>query len=100
MPGAVLTFAVAALSAALIAMSLRIAWNPPARSYVDYVPIGTVLVVLGWDRLFPNPREERRALLCDALVAGLALMRAIVPPLPFVSGHTLLASYAAITARH
>ena len=36
---------------------------------------------------------------CEALVVCLALMRAIVPPLPFVSGHTLLATYAALSAR-
>ena len=93
------TFAVAALFAGLIAVALRIAWDPPSRTYVEYVPIGAVLVVLAWDRRFPSLPKESRTVLCDALVVGLALMRAIIPPLPFVSGHTLLASYAAITAR-
>ena len=93
------TFAVAALCAALIAVALRIAWDPPRRTYVEYVPIGAVLIVLAWDRRFPSLPKDTRAVLCDALVVGLALMRAIIPPLPFVSGHTLLASYAAITAR-
>lgn len=93
------TFAVAAFCAGLIAVALRIAWDPPSRTYVEYVPIGVVLAVLAWDRRFPGVPRETRAVLCDALVVSLALMRAIVPPLPFVSGHTLLATYAALSAR-
>jgi hypothetical protein len=93
------TLAVAALFAALIAIALRIAWDPPIRTYMDYAPIGAVFVMLAWDRFFPSLPREPRAVLCDALVVGLALMRAISPPLPFVSGHTLLATYAAMTAR-
>lgn len=76
------TFAVAALVAALIAAALRIAWDPPGRTYLEYVPIGVVLAVLAWDRRFPGVPRETRAVLCDALVVSLALMRAVVPPLP------------------
>src|SRR5262245_26179774 len=92
------SFAVIALCAAAIATALRIAWYPPARTYLEYIPIGTVLVGLVWDRLWPRWSTGMRATGCDALVVGLAALRAIAPPLPFVSGHTLLAAYALLTA--
>lgn len=93
------TFAAALLFAALVAVVLRITWDPPSRTYVEYVPIGAVFALLIWDRLFPTWSEGWRSALCDALVVGLALMRVFIPPLPFISGHTLLATYTALTAR-
>jgi hypothetical protein len=80
-------------------MALRVAWDPPTRTYLEYVPIGAVFAGLVWDRLFPIWSGDLRAALCDALVVVLALMRALIPPLPFISGHTLLATYAVLTAR-
>ena len=93
------TFAVASLVATFVAMALRLAWDPPIRTYIEYVPIGAVFAVLVWDRLFPTWSDGLRAVSCDALVVSLALMRVFIPPAPFVSGHTLLATYAALTAR-
>jgi hypothetical protein len=89
-----------AVFAGCVAVALRIAWHPPIGTYVEYVPIGAVFAGLVWDRLFPTRIQGFRAVLCDAVVVVLAAMRMILPPLPFASGHTLLAAYAAITARH
>ena len=94
------TFAVASLFAALVALTLRVAWDPPGRTYLEYVPIGAVFAALVWDRLIPSWPGHVRATLCDVLAVGLALMRVFIPPLPFVSGHTLLAAYAVLTSRH
>jgi hypothetical protein len=52
-----------------------------------------------WDRLFPRAPRSAGAIATDAAVVALALLRVFVPPLPFVSGHALLAGYAALTAR-
>ena len=93
------TFAAASLFAAGVALALRVAWDPPARTYLEYVPIGAVFALLVWDRLFPISSGDMRAALCDAVVVGLALMRVFIPPLPLVSGHTLLATYAVLSAR-
>lgn len=93
------TFAAATIFAGLVATALQLAWNPPAHTYLEYVPIGTVCGLLVWDRLFPFWAEGRRSALCDAAVMMLGLMRVFVPPLPFMSGHTLVAAYAALTAR-
>jgi hypothetical protein len=95
----VAAFAVAALFAALVATCLRIAWNPPAATYVHYVPIAAVFASFFWDRLFPRISRTLRHAICDFIVVALSLMRVFVPPLPFVSGHTLFASYAALTAQ-
>jgi hypothetical protein len=95
----VATLVAIAIGAALVAAALRVAWDPPARTYFEYVPIGTVLGSLIWDRLFPRWSGDGRATACDALVVGLAAMRAVVPPLPFVSGHALLSVYALVTAQ-
>lgn len=95
--GSLATFAATTLFAACVTIALRIAWDPPIRTYVELVPIGAVFAALVWDRLFPS-RPNPRAALYDALVVALALMRAVVPPLPFASGHTLLATYSAFTA--
>lgn len=94
------SLSVMALFAACVAIALRIAWNPPIRTYVEYLPIGAVLAGLIWDRLFPVSSADLRTALCDVAIVVLAAMRAIVPPFPFASGHTLLAAYAALTARH
>jgi hypothetical protein len=93
------SFAGMVLFAGCVAIALRIAWDPPIRTYVEYVPIGAVFAGLVWDRLFPNRSGDACAAFCDATIVGLAAMRAIIPPLPFASGHTVLACYAAITAR-
>jgi hypothetical protein len=92
--------AVMAGFAACVAVALRIAWHPPVGTYVEYVPIGAVFAGLVWDRLFPRHARGLPAALCDAAIVALAAMRVIAPPLPFVSGHTLLAAYATVTARH
>jgi hypothetical protein len=92
-------FAVAAVFAVLVAIALRIAWAPPIHTYLEYVPVGVVFIVLIWDRLFSTWSMDGWPELCDLLVVGLALLRVIVPPLPFVSGHTLLTAYGALTAR-
>jgi hypothetical protein len=93
------TFVVAALFAGALAVSLRIAWNPVARSYLEYVPIGAVFAAFLCDRLLPRWSGSARSAVWDAIVLVVALMRVIVPPLPFVSGHTLFATYAVLTAR-
>jgi hypothetical protein len=93
------TLVMALLFAGLVATSLRIAWNPPARSYLEYVPIGAVFAAFLWDRLLPRRPKNARLAAWDGLVVALALMRVFIPPLPFVSGHTLFATYAALTAR-
>jgi hypothetical protein len=93
------TFAVTSLFAGVLAMSLRIAWNPAAKNYLEYVPIGAVFAAFLWDRLLPRWPGGARRTAWDAAVVALALMRVFIPPLPFVSGHTLFATYAALTAR-
>jgi hypothetical protein len=93
------TLVVTSLWAASVAAALKIAWDPPARTYLEYVPIGTVVGTLICDRLLPRWSGNVPATACDALVVGLAAMRAVIPPFPFVSGHTLLAAYALMTAQ-
>jgi hypothetical protein len=93
------TLVVAFLFAGLAATFVRIAWNPPISSYLDYAPIVAVFAAFLWDRLLPRWSGNARPAICDAAVVALALMRVFIPPLPFVSGHTLLATYAALTAR-
>jgi hypothetical protein len=95
----VATFGAVSLFAGLVATLLRIAWDPSAYSYVEFVPIGAVFAAFTWDRVWPHWSGSVRQTLGDGLVVALALMRVFVPPLPFVSGHTLFASYAALTAR-
>ena len=97
--GPVPTFVVAALFAGLTAALLRISWNPSTDSYVQDVPIGAVFAAFLWDRVIAGWSGHARPAICDAVVVALALMRVFVPPLPFVSGHTLFAAYAALTAR-
>jgi hypothetical protein len=97
--GPVASFAAALMFAALVAVGLRLMWNPGLRSYVEYVPIAGVFAAFLWDRLLPSPSGNARHTICDVAVLALALMRVFVPPLPFVSGHTLFASYSALTAR-
>jgi hypothetical protein len=92
--------ALAALSfAAGTAAWLRFAWHPPAGTYLQFVPIAAVFAAFVWDRLFPRPPADVRALFCDGAVIVLALMRVLIPPFPFVSGHALLTAYAALAAR-
>ena len=82
----------------LVALSLWSIWNPGPRSYLEYVPIGGVLAAFVWDRVFPAHSRNTRHIACDVAVLVLALMRVFVPPLPYISGHTLFATYAALTA--
>jgi hypothetical protein len=98
--GFIPTLAVALLSAGLIAAMLRIAWNPSIDSYVQYVPVAAVFAAFVWDRAVSGWPSTWRPLLCDTLAVALALMRVLVPPLPFVSGHALFTGYAAIAAEH
>ena len=93
------TFVVASVFAGLAATFLRIAWNPSAKGYLEYVPIGTGFTAFLWERLLLSWSESMRPMVCDAVVVALALMRVFIPPLPFVSGHTLFAMYATLTAR-
>jgi len=93
------TFGVVFLFAGLVTLALRLAWNPSGRSYLEYVPIGAVLAAFLCDRLLPRRAGGARGAAWDAGVLALALMRVFIPPLPFVSGHTLFATYAALTAR-
>ncbi len=94
-----MTFGVVLLFAGLLALALRIAWNPSGRSYLEYVPIGAVLAAFLCDRFLPRWSGGPRYATWDAIVLALALMRVVVPPLPFISGHTLFATFAALTAR-
>jgi hypothetical protein len=80
-------------AAAALAGAIYFAWDPPLRTYLDHVPIGAVLAALVWDRLAGWHRHGRAELAVDALVVGLAGLRAVAPPLPFVSGHALLTLY-------
>jgi hypothetical protein len=93
------TFTAALLSSILIACWVRVAWNPGPRGYVDYVPIGAAFAAFVWDRAFPSYPKKQRWVLSDVAVLALALMRVFVPPLPYVSGHTLFAAYSGLTAR-
>jgi hypothetical protein len=97
--GAAQTFTVSLLFSVLVALCLRIAWNPGPSAYLEYVPIGGVFAAFIWDRVFPSRSENARLVACDVIVVALALMRVFVPPLPFISGHTLLSAYAALTTR-
>jgi hypothetical protein len=74
-------------------------WNPRFANYVEYVPIGGLFGAFLWDRSFPSCSAGRRHAICDLATTTLALMRVFVPPLPFVSGHVLFASYGVLTAR-
>jgi hypothetical protein len=93
------TLAVALVFAGLVAAVLRIVWNPGARSYLEYVPIGAVFAGFLCDRLLSGWPTNARGAMWDGVVLTLALMRVFVPPLPFVSGHTLFATYAVLTGR-
>jgi hypothetical protein len=59
------------LFAACVGIALRLAWNPPIKTYVEYLPIGAVFAGLIWDRLFPVSSAPCTAL-CDAAVVILA----------------------------
>ena len=88
----------AALAVTGVGLFFWKAWGASAESLIYNVPIAAPFVVFFLDRLFPD-RAPRSTLVIDALVVGLALLRVVIPPLPFASGHTLFASYAALAAR-
>lgn len=92
------TLAIAALSGAAVAVALRLAWNPPPRTYFEYVPIGALFGAFVLQRFIAQRARSATALACDLAAIVLPLMRVFIPPLPFVSGHTLFASYAVLTA--
>jgi hypothetical protein len=74
-------------------------WDSP-NSFLWYnVPIAAPFVAFFLDRLFPEPARPPAAFWIDAIVIGLALLRVVAPPFPFVSGHVLFTAYAAMTAR-
>ena len=79
-------------------MVLWLAWNPPFRTYFDYVPIAWLFGAFVCERLLAWRHQRWLGVVCDAATITLALMRVFVPPLPFFSGHTLLAAYATLTA--
>jgi hypothetical protein len=97
--GSTPTFIAALLFSALVAFCLRLAWNPGLGNYIEYVPIGGVFAAFVWDRAFPSFSRNSRAVTSDVVVITLALMRVFVPPLPLISGHSLMSAYAALTAR-
>lgn len=66
-------------------------------SLEHYVPIAVPFAAFFFDRLLPRPVRGARSAI-DATVLGLALLRVLAPPLPFVSGHALFATYASLTA--
>ena len=88
----------ALLGAATVAMGLRLTWNPPFRTYFDYVPIGGLFGAFVCERSLARRRQRGLGVVCDTATITLALMRVFVPPLPFFSGHTLVAVYATLTA--
>jgi hypothetical protein len=81
--------------AAAVAMAFRAAWHPPPGFYVYNVPIAVPFAGFFLDRW---SHRGRRGLAVDAAVLALALLRVAAPPLPYASGHTLFAAYAAATA--
>ena len=88
----------AIIAAAGSALALWLAWHPPFRTYFDYVPIAGLFGAFVGERLLAWRRQRRLGVVCDAAAITFALMRVFVPPLPFFSGHTLLAVYATLTA--
>lgn len=74
-------------------------WNADAASLIYNVPIAMPFAAFFFDRIFPRLTPRAAASGIDALVIGLALLRVFAPPLPFVSGHTLFATYACHSAR-
>ncbi|MDX2024482.1 MAG: hypothetical protein SF187_29850 [Deltaproteobacteria bacterium] len=92
------TFAATLLFAAAVATALRISWNPGLQSYVEYVPISGLFAAFVLERIVVYDRRlGLTTVVCDVLVIVLALMRVLVPPLPFVSGHSLFSAYAFTT---
>jgi hypothetical protein len=81
--------------AAAVALGFRAAWHPPASFYAYNVPIAAPFAAFFLDRW---SHRARSGLAVDAAVLVLALLRVLAPPLPFASGHTLFAGYAAATA--
>ena len=89
----VLAFAVALGFAAAVATGIYLAWAPPLRTYLDHVPIAAVFAALLWDRYAARTRPAPAELAVDAVAVMLAGLRAVAPPLPFLSGHALLTAY-------
>ena len=92
------TFVAVLVFSALVAVWLWLTWDPAFRTYLEYVPIAGVFAAFIWDRVFPSCSSNAWHTICDGTVLVLALMRVVVPPLPFISGHTLFATYVALTA--
>jgi hypothetical protein len=80
----------------LVAAGLWWAWHPPAFDYLFNLPLAPPFLAFFLDRWRQRPRPA--LVVVDAAVLALALCRVFVPPFPFVSGHVLFASYAALTA--
>lgn len=74
-------------------------WRPQTRFFVYNVPIAVPFAAFVLDRSDPRHPAARAGLALDALVVALALCRVFVPPFPFVSGHALFTTYAALSAR-
>ena len=74
-------------------------WRFSASDLAYNVPIAVPFAAFFFDRLLPRPTRGAGASLIDVAVLGLALLRVFAPPLPFVSGHTLFAAYAGVSAR-
>lgn len=92
------TLLAAILAAASISVALRLTWNPTYENYLQYAPIGGLLAAFELDRLLNDQERTTRNVICDLSTVVLALMRVFVPPLPFVSGHSLFVSYVVATA--
>ncbi len=93
----VLAFTVALAFAAAVATAIYGAWAPPLRTYLDHVPIAAVFAALLWDRYAARTKPAPAELTIDAVAVTLAGLRAVTPPLPFLSGHALLTAYPLLT---
>ncbi len=108
-PGPAVALALSLSFAAAVAIAFRVAWNPPAGFYAYNVPIAVPFAAFFLDRWssllrggaheVASARGQRQALAIDAAILILALLRVAAPPLPFASGHTLFAAYAAATSQ-
>jgi hypothetical protein len=92
------TLAVAFAAAIALGFFFHLSWRSSAVSLAYNVPIAVPFVMFFFDRLSPQVSRPR-ALMLDAAVIVLGLLRVFAPPLPFMSGHALFVGYAALSAR-
>jgi hypothetical protein len=92
LPGLVLSLGFAAA----VALVFRVLWHPKPAFYAYNIPIAVPFAAFFLDRA---GQRSRSGMMVDGAVLVLALLRVAAPPLPFASGHTLFAGYAALTGR-